>query len=66
MTSTLTTPDPSADLADIKRKLAELAQDLAVDLFGQPSKQTSSELRWGRKGSLVVKLSGPRRGSFRS
>ncbi|MCZ6727174.1 MAG: toprim domain-containing protein [Acidobacteria bacterium] len=66
MTSTLTTPDPSADLADIKRKLAELAQDLAVDLFGQPSKQTSSELRWGRKGSLVVKRSGPRRGSFRS
>ena len=46
----------------LKRKLAEHAQDLAIDLFDQPSKQTRSELRQGSKGSLVVKLYGPRRG----
>ena len=62
----MTVSASTIDLEALKRKLAEHAEDLAVDLFGQPSKRTKSELRWGSKGSLVVKLSGPRRGSFRS
>jgi len=54
------------DLEDLKHKLADHAEDLGIYLFGQPSKQTRNELRWGRKGSTVVNLSGRRQGSFRS
>ncbi|MDH3475342.1 MAG: toprim domain-containing protein, partial [Rhodospirillales bacterium] len=52
------------DLSDLKRKLADCAEDLAVDLFGEPSKRTRNELRWGRKGSTAVKIGGCRAGSF--
>jgi len=54
------------DTDDLRRKLADHAEDLGIYLFGQPSKQTRSEMRWGRKESLVVSLSGRWQGSFRS
>lgn len=33
-----------------------IAQPLALELLGEPSKKSSNEWRWGRKGSLVLNL----------
>jgi len=58
--------DDRRDIQGVKDELSGRAEELALYLFGDPPKRTRAEMRWGRKGSLVVKISGPRRGSFRS
>jgi len=56
--------DDRRDIQGVKDELSGRAEELALYLFGDPPKRTRAEMRWGRKGSLVVKISGPRRGSF--
>lgn len=51
------------DLASIKEALADRAEELCLDLFGTP-KRAKHELRWGRKGSLKLKLRGKGAPSF--
>ena len=55
-----------ADLSDIKQRLADNAEALAFDLFGQPTRRTSQKLLFGRKGSTVVNIAGRYKGSFKS
>ena len=55
-----------ADLSDIKQRLADNAEALAFDLFGQPTRRTSQKLLFGRKGSTVVNIAGRYKGNFRS
>ncbi|MGI4942655.1 MAG: DUF7146 domain-containing protein, partial [Janthinobacterium lividum] len=62
-------PRPSLD--DLKIELAERAEELAVDLMGQPNRETArrAEWRWGAKGSaafIVRDGRGKRRGAFYS
>ena len=52
-----------ANLRDLKDHLAARAEELGLYLFGEPSKKTRRELRWGRKGSTLIRLD---RGTFRS
>lgn len=40
------------------------AESVATHLLGKHTHRYKNELRWGRKGSLVVHLTGPRRGRF--
>jgi len=54
------------DLDDLKAALADEAEALAGELFGQPISRSKHELRFGSRGSTAVTLSGPHRGSFRS
>jgi len=54
------------ELADIKQALADNAESLALDLFGQPTSKTSQQYRWGRNGSTVVNIGGRWRGRFKS
>ncbi len=46
------------DLPEIKRGLADSAVDIFERLHGIPTKRTAREMRWGRKGSLVLYLRG--------
>ena len=46
----------------LKSQLAERAEALCLDLFGEPSSRTQREWRWGRKGSLSVRF-GLKKGS---
>ncbi|TVR96864.1 MAG: DNA primase [Rhodospirillales bacterium] len=55
------TRDDSAQALDAA--LRERIDDLARHLLGTPTWRTARELRYGRKGSLSVKLAGPHRGS---
>lgn len=57
--------DDGSDLQRLKDSLGSNAEALAVALFGEPTRRTSRELRWGRKGSLLVSLRG-RQPSFYS
>jgi putative DNA primase/helicase len=51
--------------ADISAALAERAEQLALDLIGdKPSSRAHSELRFGSKGALSIKVAGPHRGHF--
>ena len=40
------------------------AEEVAINLLGAPTDRTSKQLRWGRRGSLVVHIAGPRIGRF--
>lgn len=52
------------DLEPLRRALAERAAELAEQLLGAPSHRARFELRWGRRGSLSLALSGPKRGCW--
>ena len=56
----------TVSIPEIKDQLAERCVDLAEYLFGKPTTRTRTELKFGRKGSLVVTISGRWRGRFRS
>jgi len=56
----------TVSIPEIKDQLAERCVDLAEFLFGKPSSRTRTQLKFGRKGSLVVTISGRWRGRFRS
>lgn len=58
--------DGRGDLQQLKARLGDHAEDLAVYLFGEPTRRTSRELRWGRSGKLLVRLRGKHGPSFRS
>lgn len=46
------------DLDALKSALDERADELCLDLFGQPTRKARHEWRWGRKGSLKLRLRG--------
>ena len=46
------------DLDALKSALADRAEELCLDLFGQPTRKVRHEWRWGREGSLVLRLRG--------
>src|SRR3954453_20558971 len=48
----------SNDLAQIKRELAERAEDLIASVYGKPTKRGRNALRWGHKESLALYLRG--------
>lgn len=50
--------DPADDLTRLKSDLADRAEELCLDLFGAPTRKARHELRWGRKGSLTLRLRG--------
>lgn len=45
-------------LEDLKAALADRAEELCLDLFGQPTRKAAHEWRWGNQGSLMLKLRG--------
>ncbi len=45
-------------LEDLKAALADRAEELCLDLFGQPTRKAAHEWRWGNHGSLMLKLRG--------
>lgn len=51
-------PEGADDLDNLKTRLAERWQDLCLVLFGEPAHRGRREWRWGRKGSMAVKLGG--------
>jgi hypothetical protein len=53
-------------IADIAERLNRCASELARHLLGQPNQSfsTSSQLRYGSKGSLAVEIDGPKRGQW--
>lgn len=53
-------------LADLKARLTPSAGSMAVALLGKPTSTSKHEMRWGKKGSLVVHTCGPRQGLFHS
>ena len=48
------------DLAALKAALADNAESLLVELFGQPTTKRAREWRWGRKGSVAYRWRGPK------
>lgn len=56
----------SQDLDQLKAALSDAAEDIAERLFGKPASRTRRELRWGRKGSISIRLDGRHGARFRS
>ncbi len=56
----------SADLDEIKERISSSAKEIAIQFLGSENKQLSntSQLRFGKKGSLSVTLSGSRAGMW--
>jgi putative DNA primase/helicase len=54
------------DMTTITVELKDRAAEVAIMLLGEPNRQLSSkrELRFGRKGSLAVAITGPKIGSW--
>src|SRR5262249_55105476 len=48
----------------IAQALAGRAEDVATSLLGKPSSASKRELRFGRRGSLALRLDGTRRGQW--
>lgn len=48
--------DEGGALLALKQRLAERWQDLCLDLFGAPTNKAKREWRWGRHGSLSIRL----------
>ena len=53
---------PMVTIEQIITKLHNNILSFATNWLGQPQKITKTEARWGKKGSLVVKLSGKQQG----
>lgn len=54
------------DARAVATRLGLRIEALASDLLGQPSLKTARLWRFGRKGSLIVNVSGPRAGRWYS
>ena len=54
------------DAATIAVALADRAEYVAIALLGKPSSKSRDELRWGRHGSISMRLSGTNRGRWRN
>jgi putative DNA primase/helicase len=53
------------DAATVARALADRAECVAIALLGKPSSKSRDELRWGRHGSVSMRLSGATSGRWR-
>jgi hypothetical protein len=65
MSFVMVTPfNPSSDTnaTRVARALADHAESVAIALLGKPSSKSRNELRWGRHGSVAMRLSGAKRG----
>ena len=51
-------------IAELSRRFADHAEDLTLELLGQPTSRTRTELRYRSRGSLCVNVGGPKRGRF--
>ena len=53
--------------AKIREQANANAKDIAIHLLGNPNKSlsTNNELRYGKKGSMSIKISGPNQGMWR-
>jgi putative DNA primase/helicase len=56
----------SQGLHQLKAALSDAAEDIAERLFGKPTKRTRRELRWGRKGSISIRIDGRHGARFHS
>jgi putative DNA primase/helicase len=55
-----------AEMADLRARLVECAEDVALLCFGEPNIRNRSEWRWGkRNGSLAMAIRGAKRGLWR-
>src|SRR5262249_2819685 len=61
-------PKPKLEISagDLSRELSQRADDIARPFLGPPNRKQSTkrELRWGRHGSLRVRIAGPKRGKW--
>jgi hypothetical protein len=55
---------PTPDVRAVAKALADRAEDVAAALLGEPSRKARHEWRWGRHGSLSLRISGTKRGSW--
>ena len=64
MTGTQAGQHQSAPLAELRRQLDQRIDEVAKRLLGEPNRNLSSrsQLRFGRNGSVAVKLAGAKRG----
>ena len=53
-----------AELVELRNRLREDVEGLAVDLLGEPSSRSGAELRFGRQGSLSVVIGRSKRGTW--
>jgi len=53
-----------ATIAEIARALANRAEDVSVELLGEPTSKSRDEYRWGKRGSLWLSRSGADRGRW--
>jgi putative DNA primase/helicase len=60
----MTTPSMHThiDAATVARTLADRAESIAPALLGEPTSKSRHELRWGRRGSVSLRLTGTKRG----
>lgn len=52
-------------MGTLSAPFAPYAEAVAIRLLGPPTVRSRSEIRWGKKGSLALSISGPRTGHFR-
>src|SRR5262245_23522181 len=50
------------DAATVAQTLADCAEFIAPALLGEPTSINRHELRWGRRGSVSLRLTGKKRG----
>jgi hypothetical protein len=50
---------------ELRRRVLELAEEIATALLGDPTLRRGSEWRWERKGSFALSLRGEKRGLWR-
>jgi putative DNA primase/helicase len=56
----------TSDLDQLKAALSDHAAEIAEQLFGKPTKRTARELRFGKKGSISIRLGGRNGARFHS
>jgi hypothetical protein len=49
---------------DVARELADRAEAVVIALLGKPTARSTRELRFGKRGSLAVRLDGAKRGQW--
>ena len=52
--------DDRAELDELKRRLDDHAELLCREFFGEPTSRRAHQLRWGKRGSFVLRLPGGR------
>ena len=52
--------DDLAELDELKRRLDDHVESLCREFFGEPTSRRAHQLRWGKRGSFVLRLHGRR------